>query len=465
MDKAQQIFQESLDFLHTGELIKAEAGFNFLLDHSPKNADLWFYLGTIYMSRGFPTLAEKLFRENLKLDPKSVSGYNNLGFIYKQDNQNERAEKMFLQGIRYFPDGADPKDLAMMYNNLATLYVNNGTPKKAVEYCLKGFECDTQNPQLHWNYSLALLELGQWKEGWLEHEWGFQTSSGNPALKASKRKDKDYGGLPRWDGEKGKTVIVYGEQGLGDEIMFASMLPDLQKVCNVIYDAHPRLTNIMRDSFPGIDVYGTRKELETPWVDNYEPDCRVAIGSLGKFFRNSQEDFPKTPYLKVEKSNTLTGQKPKIGISWKGGYKSTRKDLRSVTLDQLQPILELDADFYSLQYTKNADKEISEFTERTGIVIHHDQSIIDDYDKTAAFIQELDVVVSVCTSIIHLSGALGVPCWVLTPSRPAWRYGVKGEMPWYDSIRLFRQSGDDWDSVIQRVRKELCKQYQKTIAA
>lgn len=462
MDKATEIFGKSVEFLQHGKLIEAEAGFNYLLDRNRESPDLWFYIGTVHLSRGNSAVAELCFKRNIELDPKSVHGYNNLGFIYKNENWEKKAEQMFLLAIENFPKGVDSKELATMYNNLATLYVNNGTPEKAIEYCNQALKYEPDNRHAVWNRALAHLEAGNWALGWEDHEAGFRGDD-NP-LKSPKRKEKDYG-CPRWDGSPGKTVVVYGEQGLGDEIMFASMLPDLEKVCKkVIYDCHPRLMQIMRESFPNIDVYGTRKDTEMAWPALYEIDAKVAIGSLGKWFRNKSEDFPKTPYLSVPAA-PIPGSRPKIGISWKGGYKSTRKDLRSVTLDQLLPILQLDADFYSLQYTKGADKEIQEFTERTGIVIHHDQQMIDNYDQTAGFIQGLDVVVSVCTSIIHLSGSLGVPCWCLTPSRPAWRYGVKGDMPWYESVRLYRQKGDDWDSVINKIKGDLCKQFPKTIAA
>lgn len=465
MDKAQEIFQKAVEFLQSGKLIEAEAGFNYLLDRNRESADLWFYVGTVHLSRGNSALAELCFKKNIELDPKSVSGYNNLGFIYKGENWEKKAEQAFLTAISLFPKGADRKELATMYNNLATLYVNNGTPDKAIQYCNQALGIDSDNKQAVWNRALAFLEAGRWAEGWADHEAGFHYEEAT-LKKSPKRLTKDYG-CPVWDGSPGKTVVVYGEQGLGDEIMFASMLPDLQKVCKkVIYDCHPRLVGIMRESFPDIDVYGTRKDTEMAWPALYEIDAKVAIGSLGKWFRNRLEDFPKTPFLtSTAFKYDLSGSKPKIGISWKGGYKSTRKDLRSLTLDQLEPLLRLDADFYSLQYTKGADKEIQEFTERTGIVIHHDQEMVDDYDRTAGFIQSLDLVISVCTAVIHLSGGLGVPCWILTPSRPAWRYGVRGPMPWYGSVQLYRQKGDDWDSVVNKMKGDLCRRFQMNIAA
>lgn len=463
MDKATQIFEKAVKDLQADDvnsLIHAEAGFNFLLDRNPHSADLWFYVAACFMKRGFYAVAEELLQKNVKMDPKSVAGYNNLGFVYKQDNRTDKAEHCFRKAIELFPDLDNKEELSTMWNNLATLYVNNGTPDRAIKYCIKAFECDPDNIQAHWNHSLALLEKGRWKEGWEEHEYGLLN-------RTNKRKDRDYGdGLPMWDGTKGKRVIVFGEQGIGDEIMFMSMMPDLIRDCShVIYDAHPRLVSMARESFPEITVYGTRKEKNIAWYHG-QADYRIGIGSLGKYYRNDSASFPKTSYLKSSKYPCeLVGKRPKIGISWKGGYVSTRKDLRSVTLDQMRPILDMDAEFHSLQYTEGAADEVSEFTQRTGIVIHHDQELIDDYDRTAGFIQELDLIITVCTSLVHLSGAIGVPCWVMTPSRPAWRYGVTGDMPWYGSVKLYRQRGDDWQPVMEKIREDACKRFQKNIAA
>lgn len=459
---AKEIFERAIKDLQEGRIAEAEHGLNWLLDRKPDNPDLLFYLGTCLMKRGFFALPEMLLKKALEINPNGVSAWNNLGALLKDDNRIEEAEAAFRKALELYGDG-DPKELSTMYSNLATLYVNAGNPQKALEYSDKAVELDAENQQARWNRGLAHLEMGLWKEGWEGYECGFV---------GSKRKDKTYPiDLPVWDGTEGKNVIVYGEQGLGDEIMFASMIGELSKRANIVYDAHPRLADIMRTSFPEIPVYGTRKTDEMPWFKFHTYDAKISIGSLGKFFRNKAEDFPKTPYLKADpvlskkyKKKLSQCKKPKIGISWKGGYKKTRKDLRSVTLEQLAPIFKFDADFFSLQYTPTAKEEVDAFCDSAGMAIHHWQPEIDNYDLTAALVDNLDLVISVCTSIVHLSGAMGKECWCLTPSQPAWRYGIAGDMPWYDSVKLFRQEGEDWETTINKVYEGLCLRFQTAIA-
>lgn len=459
-----EIFNKAVTDLENDKLVEAEAGFNFLLDRDKDSPELLFYVATCNMKRGFFSLTEHLLKlalsNNPKKDEAKAAIWNNLGYIYKLQLRDKEAIEAFDKAISYFPTDPD------MYSNIGSMLVNNGTPMDAVRYFDKALSLNKDHHQSHWNRGLAYLEAGRWKDGWKDYEWGYYGDD--------KRKDKQYcdGSIPRWDGKNGKKIIVYGEQGIGDEIMFMSMLGDLAKDNDIIYDAHPRLANIARNSFD-FPSYGTRKDKNPDWAKAEKPDARIGIGSLGQYFRNKASDFPKTPYLKADatlmekyraKLDGLSG-KPKIGISWKGGYKVTRKDLRSIGLDGWGDIFSTDAEFISLQYTPNANKEIKAAEEEFGIKIHHWQDAVDDYDETAALVSNLDLVISVCTSVIHLSGALGVSCWVLTPSRPAWRYGIKGSMPWYESVKLYRQKGDDWDSVFNQIKDDLCRLFQKTIAA
>lgn len=451
----QELFDQAVIDIKADQLDQAEVKFNYLLDGQPNHPDIWFYVATCFMKRGYMAVAELLFLKVLEMDPNSVASCNNLGNLRKTVNDQRGAEKYFLKAIELFPKGGDMTELSIMWSNLGTTFVVNGTPEKAIRYCRKALELDINNQYAHWNLSLSLLENAEWKEGWKEYEHGFAHK---------KRISKEYNEIPIWDGDQGQTVIVYGEQGMGDELMYMSMLDELSKECNIIYDCHPRLADIARNSFD-FPVYGTRKVKDVQWKHN--ADAKIAIGSLGGRYRNRNKDFPGTPYLKadvdlteqIKKRLDALGDKPKIGLSWKGGYKLTRKDLRSMTVDQLGPIIEQDATFISLQYTLDADKEAA----AAGIV--HWQECVDSYDHTAALVSNLDLVISVCTSVIYLSGALGVPCWVMTPSKPAWRYLVKGPMPWFNSVRLFRQQNENWDSVIKQIKGELCRLLAKNIAA
>lgn len=241
----------------------------------------------------------------------------------------------------------------------------------------------------------------------------------------------------------------------------------LKRCRKVILDCHPRLVDLFRRSFPDAEIHGTRKQMSSlPWFEtaNPKPDAHVSISSLPAFFRKTDADFSGKPFLIPDRTAAVKGTRPNIGISWKGGTRQTRADLRSIALADMLPILRAvpDADFYSLQYTPESAKEVCALEETTGIRVKHYPGFVQakNYDTTAGFVAAMDLVITVCTAVFHLSGGLGVPTWCLVPSKPAWRYGLTGDRsPWYDSVRYFRQTGDDWKSVIERVADELPAQF------
>jgi ADP-heptose:LPS heptosyltransferase len=149
----------------------------------------------------------------------------------------------------------------------------------------------------------------------------------------------------------------------------------------------------------------------------------------------------------------------KVGLSWQGGTQVSRARLRSMTLEQLLPVLRVEAvQFVDLQYTDTAE-ERARLEAVHGVRLAHWRSGIDDYDETAALVSALDLTLSVCTAVVHLAGALGRPAWVMTPYSPEWRYGHAGEcMPWYPSVKLVRQPAPgEWEPVIAAVARQLAR--------
>jgi hypothetical protein len=326
------------------------------------------------------------------------------------------------------------------------LHVNVGTPEKALEIVNQAIEKDPQYALAHCNKALALLEMGKWGEGWDENEWGF-------TAKMRIRRDL---GVPYWDGTNGKTIAVYGEQGLGDEIMFSSMLPDLCKENTVILECHTRLKNLFQKSFPEMVIYGNRESKTAAWVENHDLDYAVSMGSLGKWFRRSKEDFPGTPYLKADPIEK--GKKFRVGISWTGGLKPGRVAVRTIPLYLWLPILNNDCEFVSLQYTDCHDE--IESVNRLGYDIKERDDLVkaEDYYETARLVKSCDLVISCATSVYHLAGALGVRTWLLAPNKPAWREQVRGPIPWYRSVRVYRQPLGDketWRAVTSKVGYDL----------
>lgn len=469
---AQAVFNEAQRDLRDGKTDEALKKFMFLLGYDRDHPQILFNCGACLLKRGDNALAFHIFKRCLDIKPDFCEALNNIGWIHEHENEHTEAEAAFRKAIEI-----DPKKTEF-WNNLATVYVNNGTPDKAMEYADESIARGEDNVDAKWNKSLALLEAGNFEEGFKWYEFGKE----GDLAKRKKRTfwpDKD-GRTPEWKGpaDEAKTVAVYGEQGVGDEIMFASLIPEIQRdVETVILDCHPRLHNIYRHAFPGVTVYGTRKENQIQWPSRHKIDACVAIGSLAQHYRKTREDFPRVPYLKPFEDRVAAwyeqwasrglDDKPRIGFSWRGGTKLTRKDLRSIMLDQWRPLFEsIDAHWVSLQYEHKEmmglaktqlDVFENECKEWAPPIIRIPEA--DDLDECyGAVIHTLDLVISINTSLVHACGAYGVPCWVLTPCRPAWRYGVEGEdMVWYDSIKQYRQDyqKDDWGPVLKRVAKDL----------
>lgn len=486
-------FYEATELDRKGDKAKAKEIYLQLLDANFGNCVLCATLGMLYCTLARSGLAFNLLTTALRgidegrlipdfkalgVTPKAPDDaalaeftigkraeiLNALGTCYKHENRVTEARQHFEEAQALVPPNAD------ILNNLGTLYINEGHPERALPYLEDAIRIDAGHAQAHWNRSLAWLEIGDYARGFPEYDFGFG---------AKVRVERNYGKepLPMWDGTPGKRLVVHGEQGIGDEIMFMSMIPDLLRDCpDIVIECHRNLHSLFAASFPGIDIYPTREDQMITWPlkpdgsKRYEFDAKISVGSLGQFYRRGIEDFPGMPYLRptpererlyAERLNAL-GPKPKVGISWLGGHKRTRIEVRSLELERMLPILKAAADkvdFISLQYTP-AEVEIEQLAAKHGITIHHWPECVynQDYDHTAGLVANLDLVISVCTSVIHLAGALGVPCWVMTPSRPAWRYRLDlDSMPWYQSNVLFRQAPDttDWTPVVEEVAENL----------
>ena len=266
----------------------------------------------------------------------------------------------------------------------------------------------------------------------------------------------------------GAPVLVYGEQGLGDEIMFASCLPEIiDAASRCIIECSGKLEHLFRRSFPRARIYAAAADRPVPEPGRAEAiDCEVPSGSLPLYLRQSIGDFPRHDgYLVADPRRVAAwrerllafGPGLKVGISWRGGTHQTRSPLRSIPLSQWEPVFKAaDTQFVSLQYGE-CRGELDELAARQGIRVTHWQEAIDDYEETAALLDALDLVISVCTSVVHLGGALARPVWIMAPYSPEWRYGFAGEtMPWYPSVRIFRQpSFGNWPAVITTVAREL----------
>ncbi len=304
----------------------------------------------------------------------------------------------------------------------------------------------------------ALLRLaqGDFAGGWDDYE-------GRLDCPESPRRGFPY---PDWHEQSvaGRTILVYAEQGLGDEIMFASCLPDLiAEAGRVVVECDPRLASLFRRSFPGASVHGAPRTWEHPWLGEAgEIDVQTAAGSLPHRYRRDLARFPPHGgYLRPDPVRVsdyrsrlaALGQGRKIGIAWRGGLMRTRQAARSISPDGLAALLARpDLHFVSVQHGP-VDADLARIRTLRGAPIAHWPEAVSDPDACAALLTALDAVVTVCSSVVHLGGALGVRVITLVPATPEWRYlHAGGQMPWYPTVELVRQARPgEWRRVVDAV--------------
>lgn len=413
-----------------------------VLDEEPDNALALFCMGHIFVKREQYGLAYSLFKRIVQIAPHREQGWNNLGLCLESCERHREARKCFEEALRRRPNDPD------YMGNLALTHLEEQDFRRAVQWSDKALAIDPNHAGAGGVNGYANLALGNWAQGWQGYE---------KALGGKYRKEYSYGDEPRWDGSPGKVLAVYGEQGLGDEIMAASMLPDALRDCSkVIVDCDPRLEGLFRRSFPQAFVYGTRREESVEWLAEHTPEARAAAMSLAQFYRLKDEDFPSGPYLMADPERRVQwralfdswGPKPKIGLCWTGGIPSTGAKRRNMGLEALRPLIEsVDADFVSLQY-RNPEKEIA----ASGLPVRHFKRACEtpDYDDTAAMVAELDLVFGVSTTVHHLADALGVKSIVLVPISPTWLY-ARDKVPFHPSWTLFRKKeGEEWAKTVRR---------------
>ena len=445
-------------FEYVGNLEQALTVANGVLDENPENAWALLIVARIHLKQQRNGLAYTLLKRSLELAPNRYDIKRNLSAACIGMQRLEEARRI-LQGIRR-EKPQDDKALAL----LCLLVVYDCNPRLAIEMGEKALAIKPEQWDVHESLGYAHLMRGEWAQGWE----GYEKFIGSSRYRPKKPPHDD---CPYWDGSDGLDLYVRGEQGIGDEISFASILPEIiPRMKSVTLDCDEKLGGLMKRSFPDAEVHSTRKtkQAEKDWLAGRKFDAHCLIGSFAFDRRKATADFPGTPYLIADPErriqwrallDTLAGKK--VGIAWTGGYKNTFRARRSLTLDALLPILRVpNVSWVSLQYQDPSD-DIREFKGTHGIAISHWARAAEsaDYDDMAALVAELDLVISVCTATVHLCGALGKECWVLVPSRPRWFYGLEGRgSPWYGSVELFRQLDEKWpiDEVAARLEEFAC---------
>jgi Flp pilus assembly protein TadD len=405
--------------------------------------------------------------------------WSTLGSTLESLEQRDLARQAFDEAVRVDPTQAD------IWDQIAGTYVNDGTPDLCISAARKALELNPNDVIAKKHLALGLLEAGEWSEAW-------------PLMEARKL-IRDYQrpiyNLPQWNGQKVDTLIVHGEQGIGDEIMYLSLIARIRdRARRIILEVTPRLVALMRRSFSdlGCEVYGSMDEVaanggmtaeeikgthaadlpQTVQLDGLhiggaEPVARPSIISnaslpyvlgLGRSQVRSPgyllPDATRVNYWS-EKLRAEAKGRPVIGLAWEGGVRKTHKKVRNAPYEAWAPFV-ADQRFYwvSVQYTHGEIENKS----MPGVV--HYQQAIDDLDEQAALISALDLLVSVPQTAVHIAGALAVPTIAVVSSKPRWDFCAPDDaMPWWDSVTMIKQQGSEWDDVFARLRVALDRRF------
>ncbi|HPN38012.1 MAG TPA: glycosyltransferase family 9 protein, partial [Melioribacteraceae bacterium] len=400
----------------------------------------YFRIANYYKSIWQLNDAEEYYKKALILSPNNIDILLNFGVLNHVMGKFEEAAELFILIIKQ-----EPNHLSAL-NNLANTYLDLMDFESAKEIYRTIFTLYPEAALEHFNYGLALLLNENLLEGFKHYEYRLKLD----------QYSREIINRNRWQGEDllNKTILVYGEQGIGDIIMFSRFFTNLKNRynCKIIFECRIEIINLIKLNFPFIKFIERGESLE-----NFNFDYYCSLLSLPLFLNiKTINEINNEPYLIANKdleskwSEVLTSSDfIKIGFVWKGNpypieHRKRHTDLKYfINLSKLNNVK-----LFSLQFGENC----KEILEENGIT-----ELAYNFDETAAIIKNLDLVITVDTSIAHLSAALGVKTWILLTKVPDWRWGLnKNKSYWYNTVKLFRQNNfNNWSDVFDDITKEL----------
>ena len=475
-------------------LDEAAASLHSALTLEPENARAWAGLALVEHRRERQAEAEQHARRAMELDPGSGQVNNVCGFVLLSGEQFAQAEPYCREAIRLEPDQAGAyinlahslkergrveeareslrqaaerlSDEARSYCHLAGFEMDMGDIEAAIEHARRALIHEPGHVDAHVTLANLLLLAGRYDEGWLEYEWRARYRK-QAAVHDFFRKRLH--GTRQWVGTAldGKTLLVYSEQALGEQILFSSCIAEVaSRAKSVTLLCDERLVALLQRSFPQVRVAAAHRGDE---LRDFRPDARYdlycAAGGLAGLLKRSRGTIPGAAgYLRPDAAKVqrwrarlaALGPGLKVGISWRGGVIATGRFKRSLDLELLKPLLETPGvRWISMQYTRSQD-EMARLRAQHGIELEHWPEGVDDFDEHAALAAALDHRISVCNTLVHLSGAMGLRTWVLSPPATIWPYGLGAQMPWYPSVTIYRQRRyKDWTEPVSRVAADL----------
>jgi tetratricopeptide (TPR) repeat protein len=420
--------------------------FRTVISLSPGYAGAYYNLGNVLKDKGQTDEAILCFEKAIALNSDYAEAHNNLGNIYKDSGNPAAAMKCYRRAIEINPSYSGA------YFNLGNTLKEQREFAEAMHCFRKAVEHSPDYAEAHWNLSLLLLAHGNFAEGWKEYEWRWKLKG------VSERAFPQ----PLWDGSAldDRTILLHAEQGLGDAIHFIRYAPLLaERGARVLVECQKELAPLFRN-ISGLDqvIAGGEK------LPAFDVHCPLL--SLPLVFGTEAQSIPATvPYIIADaalahkwKERMQAGPAGfRVGLVWSGSPVNKQLRYRSCSLHTFSPLAQLAGDtliFYSLQ--KGIDAQQAKAPpEGMRLIDYTDE--LQDFSDTAALIENLDLVISIDTSVSHLAGALGRPVWTLLHRDADWRWLLDREdSRWYPTMRLFRQDATgQWDTAVSLIVEEL----------
>ena len=480
----QQELIEANELYKSGHDLRALEVLNTVREKYSKDYKYFILRGLIEASQNEHHDSVKSFVEAIKLEPLDPMAYANIGDALAKNLQFDEAKKYFELALQLEPDFMEAicglgvtafqqcdyaacetyfkKALSLKPNhqtvltNLGNCYSVQGKYKEALKILDKVISIDPKNSLARTNRALIRLGQGKFDKGWSDYE--YRWDSGNFLAKR-------FQDIPEWPGPTAQkhNVLIWSEQGLGDEVMFSSIFRDLEALEEEFYiECDKRLFEIFRTSFPSL------KFIPKGMVKNTSPiSYQLPLASLGKIFRRDDRSFQSTcdGYLRAGvpedrihaiKSELANLPRPWIGVSWES-YALTKnfRARKSISAGEFSLVTQsLEATFVNLQFPNPHKHELKKGYEQElpdGIYSIQGLDLRLDIQGIAALLGCLDGVITIGNTVAHLCGALGVKATVLLPSVPDWRWGHEGTSSyWYKSLRFIRNtSPHSWQRVLE----------------
>jgi len=439
-----------------GRFSEAEASFRQALEIRPDYAEALSNLGDALREQGRSIEAEVVLRQALNVAPDSVRAFNLLGITLIDLWRLPEGEASFRRALELQPDFVEG------HSNLGNALRYQGQLFEAEASYNRAIELRSDYFPAHWNRAMTLFAMGRLAEAWEGFDWRLLLPSIAPHV-------RDYG-KRKWAGEdlSGEGIVVWPEQGVGDEIEYAGVIPDLAgRARRVVVECDPRLVSLFARSFPGVEVVERRDPPDARIMDE-DLGWQVPMGGLLRWFRPTLESFPKQAgYLRPDPQRVAhwrarvdaLGGGLKVGIGWRSMHITPGRAVHYSRLEEdWGSVLGVPGvHFVNLQYDE-CRAELEQARERFGVGIHAfaDLDLMRDLEGAAALTSVLDLVISPPTTVAILAGALGVPTWQLTTTGIVWETLGTDRMPFFPSMRVVnRDRAESWKVILARVATEL----------